>query len=506
MLRRLKRLLGVSPSPDPQPPPEDLQGAASDAETVPPGPSAGSGIAAESAGEAPSVETIHTRDIDTDALKILGRLSRHGHTAYLVGGCVRDLLLGRRPKDFDISTSATPRQVKHLFRNSRIIGRRFKLAHIFFRNESPGRREKIIEVATFRAMHGSGGDPDDLLITRDNVFGTPEEDAERRDFTVNAFFYDPARREVIDHVGGLPDLHGRILRTIGDPDIRLREDPIRILRAIKFAARLGFRIHPSTMAAMERHRTDIPRCAPPRILEEFLRIMRSGASVPAFGLLGESRVLTVLLPEVDRALSGTPSMVDAFPALLSEFDRRSLAGEELGTAVILASLFLPLMPWQANADPRTRDLQGALAETVEPVLERMQIPRRDTEQVRRILLSIRKMVPGYQAKRFSRSGLARRPYFRGLLTVFSIHCHATRSWMAGLREWEELAARVEPEVEEEPPRRRRRRRPAGGRVGSGDSRGAEPGARSADEEPAPPARRRRRRRRPHPTGAGDQSS
>ena len=199
-------------------------------------------------------------------------------------------------------------------------------------------------------------------------------------------------------------------------------------------------------------------------------------------------------------------MVDAFPALLSEFDRRSLAGEELGTAVILASLFLPLMPWQANADPRTRDLQDALTETVEPVLVRMKIPRRDNERVRRILLSIRKMVPGYQAKRFSRSGLARRPYFRGLLTVFSIHCHATRSWMAGLREWEELAARVEPEAEEESPRRRRRRRPAAGKAASASSRGADAGARAVDEEPARPARRRRRRRRPHPTEAGDRSS
>ena len=190
--------------------------------------------------------------IDPDADKILRRLRRNGHIAYLVGGCVRDLLLGRTPKDFDIATSATPNEIKDLFRNSRIIGRRFRLAHIFF-------GQKIIETATFRTnpregAEATGDEPEELLIRRDNVFGTAEEDARRRDFTINGLFYDIESGEVIDYVGGLADLGARTVRTIGDPDVRFREDPVRILRAIKFAARLGFSIEQGTYEALLAHR------------------------------------------------------------------------------------------------------------------------------------------------------------------------------------------------------------------------------------------------------------
>jgi poly(A) polymerase len=182
------------------------------------------------------------QDLDPDAVRIVKRLTRFDYTGYLVGGCVRDLLLDLKPKDFDIATSATPRQVKRLFSNCRIIGRRFRLAHVYFQNG------KIIEVATFRARDAADGAPeaaepeapgpqgaedgDDLLIRDDNVFGTPEEDALRRDFTINALFYDVNAETVIDHADGLGDLRRRLVRTIGDPVVRFREDPIRILRAI----------------------------------------------------------------------------------------------------------------------------------------------------------------------------------------------------------------------------------------------------------------------------------
>ena len=170
--------------------------------------------------------------IDGDAERVVRRLTKGGFTAYLVGGCVRDLLLGLHPKDFDVATSATPNDIRATFRNCRIIGRRFRLAHVFF-------GKKIIETATFRAnpREDEGDDDGDLLIRRDNVFGTETEDARRRDFTINGLFYDFEREDVIDHVGGLPDLEARLVRTIGDPDVRFREDPVRMLRAIKFAAR-----------------------------------------------------------------------------------------------------------------------------------------------------------------------------------------------------------------------------------------------------------------------------
>src|SRR6185436_6701804 len=182
--------------------------------------------------------------------------TRFDHTAYLVGGCVRDLLVGRKPKDFDIATTATPRQVRRAFSNCRIIGRRFRLAHVYFQNG------KVIEVATFRARdvrdpeefveNGSDGEDGDadILIRDDNVFGTPEEDALRRDFTINALFYDVNKETVLDHAEGLADLRRRSVRTIGDPATRFREDPIRILRAIKFAARLDFVIEAKTLAAL----------------------------------------------------------------------------------------------------------------------------------------------------------------------------------------------------------------------------------------------------------------
>src|ERR1700756_837238 len=219
---------------------------------------------------------ISRRDIDPDALKVLYRLHEHQHIAYLVGGSVRDLLLGRRPKDFDIGTSAHPHHVKKLFRNCWIIGRRFRLAHVKF-------GPKTIEVATFRRQVLPGEEvvqdgvpaPDPAtpegahLIHRDNTFGTPEEDAFRRDFTINALFYDIATFSVIDYVGGLEDLRAGIVRSIGDPDVRLNEDPVRMLRAIAIAARLDFTIEPSLLAAIRTHRREISKSSMARLLEEY---------------------------------------------------------------------------------------------------------------------------------------------------------------------------------------------------------------------------------------------
>ena len=234
--------------------------------------------------------------IDPDADRVVRKLTRAGHKAYLVGGCVRDLLVAKTPKDFDVATSATPNEIKATFRNSRIIGRRFRLAHVFFGS-------KIIETSTFRA-NPRDEDDHDLLIRRDNVFGTETEDARRRDFTINGLFYDVEREEVIDHVGGLVDLDKRLVRTIGDPDIRFQEDPVRILRAIKFAARLDFGFEPGTWAALLRWRGEISKCAPPRLLEEIHRLMRGGAARRSFELLVETGVLAVLSPYLAGLLEG----------------------------------------------------------------------------------------------------------------------------------------------------------------------------------------------------------
>src|SRR5438067_4652076 len=232
--------------------------------------------------------------LDSDAVKVVRRLRRAGFTAYLVGGCVRDLLLGMRPKDFDVATSAHPNQVKTTFRNSRLIGRRFRLAHVYYKGG------KVIEVSTFRAnpLDELTDLPQDLLIRHDNVFGDEEEDARRRDFTINGLFYDVDEGRVVDHVGGKADLRARLVRTIGDPDVRMREDPVRILRAIRFGAKCGLRIEPETFVAMKKHVAEIPRCAPPRVLEEVLKLLRCGASRRCLELMRDVGALRVLLPPI----------------------------------------------------------------------------------------------------------------------------------------------------------------------------------------------------------------
>src|SRR3954470_8821319 len=256
--------------------------------------------------------------IDPEALKVVRRLARSGYDAYLVGGCVRDLLLGRKPKDFDVATSATPTEIKAVFRNCRIIGRRFRLAHIFFGS-------KIIETSTFRAnpremeplpdlengelFDGAEAKPveseAELLIRRDNVFGSAEEDARRRDFTINGLFYDLDTGQVIDYVNGMVDLEARLVRTIGDPDVRLREDPIRILRAVKFAARCGLTIEPETYRRMLNHAAEIQKCAQARVSEEFYRLLRAGAAKRSVELLREMGLLKLLMPSLAAALDAT---------------------------------------------------------------------------------------------------------------------------------------------------------------------------------------------------------
>jgi len=257
--------------------------------------------------------------IDADADRVVRKLNRAGYKAYLVGGCVRDLLVSRTPKDFDVATSATPNEIKATFRNSRIIGRRFRLAHVFFGS-------KIIETSTFRA-NPRDEDDHDLLIRRDNVFGTETEDARRRDFTINGLFYDVEREEVIDHVGGLADLEAKLIRTIGDPDVRFQEDPVRMLRAIKFAARLEFGFDEATWRAMLRWRGEISKCAPPRLLEEIHRLMRGGACRRSFELLVETGVLAILSPYLAGLMEG-PGAPTTAPPIAATAPRPTVARVE----------------------------------------------------------------------------------------------------------------------------------------------------------------------------------
>ncbi|HEX6159851.1 MAG TPA: polynucleotide adenylyltransferase PcnB, partial [Thermoanaerobaculia bacterium] len=241
---------------------------------------------------------ISRRSIPENVLKVLYRLHRSGYRAYLCGGSVRDLLMGRLPKDFDVATDAHPNEVRRLFRNSRIIGRRFRLVHIIF-------QDQIVEVATFRRepeRTQQDEESEEFLITDDNTFGSPLQDARRRDFTINALFYNIADFTVIDYVGGIDDLASGRVHIIGDPDVRFREDPVRMMRAIEFASRLGFEIERETYAAILRHRADILKASPPRVSEEILELLRRGWSRGAFRLMVDTALLEPLLPEIFHAI------------------------------------------------------------------------------------------------------------------------------------------------------------------------------------------------------------
>jgi poly(A) polymerase len=345
--------------------------------------------------------------IDSDAAKVVRRLERSGFQAYLVGGCVRDLLLGKTPKDFDVCTSARPDDVRSLFRNCRIIGRRFRLAHVLFGGG------KVVEVATFRknpqevGAEGLEEDAaDDLLIRNDNVFGDAHEDALRRDFTMNALFYDLDRRQVLDWCGGLEHTRARMITTIGDPTVRFREDPVRVLRAIKFAARLDMGIAPEVSDAMVASRGELARAARPRVFEEILRLLRGGAAHRSMWLLWETGAMSVLIPDLaaflddDEATSGASQR---FFRRMSAIDRMlRVRGEPLDDLVLVMALLQePLF----EAVSGSKDLGVAAQEFVEPLVERIALPRRIADGIRRITAMLPKLARGKGVGRFARSEL-----------------------------------------------------------------------------------------------------
>ncbi len=418
--------------------------------------------------------TLSRSQIDPDALKVLSRLHQHEYVSYLVGGSVRDLLLGRHPKDFDIGTSAHPHQVKRLFRNCWVIGRRFRLAHVRFGT-------KTIEVATFRRQlsaeeRATAGEqvateprPEHSTRRRrssgprDNTFGTPEEDAFRRDFTVNALFYDIGTFSIIDYTGGLEDLKRGLIRCIGNPVERFEEDPVRMWRAVAMAARLGFRIDAPIDAAIARQRKALATSAPARMIEEYYKLLRTSAAELAFRMMAERRLLGPLSPELQAGardpLWRSLAALDAYRARFTD------APDTLTNAVLLGSLFVPLEhsvlrspPW-AVAD-------GELLKEPPLALGMLPLARRDVERLRQLLgLQRRLRDPGLSAR--ARRGVIRRAAFPEALTWLEIHGDAPEL----VEEWRVQASGLATPAEEsggERPakqrrrRRRRRRPPAGG--------------------------------------------
>lgn len=282
---------------------------------------------------------ISRKNIDPDALKVLRRMNRHGCKAYLVGGAVRDLLLQKRPKDYDVATDASPEVVRTMFRNSRIIGRRFRINHVYFRGN------KIIEVSTFRDIAESSSSKKTLLVTSDNIFGDPQTDAVRRDLTINGLFYDLSTFSVIDYVGGIEDLRDGVIRIIGEPEVRIQEDPVRMIRAVRHAAQTGFEIEPQTYGEICRLKALIKLCSSARVFEEFMRELRGGHSRESFTLLDRTGLLPYLLPVLSQSLEENREEVwKRLANTLSKIDQITLSGKEFPASVLLLALLIGNLP------------------------------------------------------------------------------------------------------------------------------------------------------------------
>ena len=383
----------------------------------------------------PSEHAIDPALIDTDALQVVRRLRDAGYEAYIVGGSVRDLLIKRSPKDFDISTSALPEQIKRVFqRQCIIIGRRFRLAHIRYGH-------KILEVSTFRSGLNEGD-----LITHDNEWGSPVEDVMRRDFTINGLFYDPSNHSIIDYVGGLDDVKKMILRTIGDPITRFKQDPVRMIRLLKFRARTGFEIDGKSRDALLLCREEITKSSPARVLEEIFRMLESGASAPFFMLMTESRLLELLLPPLAHFLLGAHGQ-EIFK-YLSTADKinQNDPKHPLDRAMLTACLLQPILEREIdnhftskNHLPHIGDVMALTSNVIKAVVGSSfsHFPRRISTIAAYILTTQYRLTP-LSGKRHPRPKLMRMHEFELALKFLKIRSIVNGQHMEAYNFWKNL--------------------------------------------------------------------
>jgi poly(A) polymerase len=417
--------------------------------------------------------------LSKNAVKVTHILQQGGYQAYIVGGAVRDLVLGIGPKDFDVATNATPEQVQKLFRKSRLIGRRFQIVHVtFFGKERP----EIIEVSTFRALLENAGDhvADSGRILRDNVWGTQVEDATRRDFTINAMYYDPATETVLDYHGGMADMQQRTLRMIGDPSKRYREDPVRMLRAIRFAAKTGFALASETRAPITKLAKLIHDVPAARLFDEILKLLMSGYSWQAIQGLREAGLHHGVLPLLDAALDpneGVPGSEAFIRLALNNTDERIQNGKGISAGFLFATLLWPqlLSRWQKNLASGMSNitaLHAAMDDVIATQSKGMMIQRRFEADMREIWA----LQPRFD-KRIGRfpQRMLELPRFRAGYDFMLLRC-ATGERPESLGQWwtrfidadpqqqEELLAAVKEEVSltslgSPAAKRRRRRKP-----------------------------------------------
>ncbi|MFV4845298.1 polynucleotide adenylyltransferase PcnB [Edwardsiella tarda] len=385
--------------------------------------------------------TISRQQISENALKVLYRLNKSGFDAYLVGGGVRDLLLGKRPKDFDVTTNATPEQVRKLFRNCRLVGRRFRLAHVMFGPE-------IIEVATFRGHHEHADEGKNIsqqgkngMLLRDNVYGNIEEDAQRRDFTINSLYYSVADFTVRDYTGGLNDLRAGLIRLIGDPETRYREDPVRMLRAVRFAAKLRMDISPETAAPIARLAPllrDIPAA---RLFEEALKLLQAGYGYETYLKLREYQLFQPLFPVICRHFTpnGDSPLENILAQVLKNTDHRLQNDMRVNPAFLFAAmLWYPLIELaQKITQEGGLTYHDAFALAMNDILDEqcrsLAIPKRITALIRDIW-TLQLRLSRRQGKRAHK--LLEQPKFRAAYDLLALRAEAERSAeLQRLAEW-----------------------------------------------------------------------
>lgn len=390
---------------------------------------------------------IRNSQIDPDAIKVVQRIQQMGCRAYIVGGSVRDLLLGRKPKDFDIVTDAHPQELRRMFANSRIIGRRFRLVHVVFRGG------KVIEVSTARSLpanRAAAKTTDELYLKRDNQFGTFKEDAARRDFTLNALIYDVKNEMIVDYTGGFEDIQNRIVRVIGNPDVSFPEDPVRMYRAVKFAALLGLDLDVHTYRAIQKHKHLLPKASTSRMHEEYNKIFRSGHSAKIFAALNHSGLLETLMPAVVRGENLQPEL-DEYGFLetglgrrLSIADRMIQEHEDINLNIYYALLIAGSLAEVISKNMRDHE------KTLERKLrEPLQVLQRDISLTKRefdTMLQIFSVQNNFRRNVTERKGWVKefqmRPIFQEAFIVYKIIARAAEDedalqkalfWEIGLR-------------------------------------------------------------------------
>jgi poly(A) polymerase len=360
--------------------------------------------------------------IDPDALRVLYRLQNHGFLAYLVGGGVRDLLLGKKPKDFDVVTDAHPQQIRELFRNSRQIGARFRLAHVYFRGG------KYIEVSTFRRRSEFEEADSVDFHPSENTFGTPAEDAFRRDITINGIFYNIADFSLVDYVGGIEDLRAGIIRCIGDPEEKFVQDPVRMIRVIRHAARTGFGIEEKTYQSLLRHVEKVRLCSPARLREEFLRELRERSAKESMSLMLATGMLFALFPPFHRPLEEAGQR-EYFLQIAGALDGLGVSGNSQGEGFYLALFLLPLLDFCCPVDdlPPGRQGQASFQQRVRSwvleILGPLQFPRYAKEAAAHLLGSQRIFREFLPQQRLPLRFL-RKPYFPQARHLFEIGARA----------------------------------------------------------------------------------